>query len=123
MDEISNRPFTVESLTIAGKIISVTSSPDPMVRGGTASITVNLRNTGNMVWPTAKITVKIYKPDGKLYGTYNLSIENLPPNVDSSFSIKVKVAPTAPSGTYNSEISLASGAEQVDMYKGTIQVA
>jgi hypothetical protein len=93
-----------------------------MVRGGTGTITVNVRNTGNIVWSTAKIAVRIYRPDGRLYGTYNIMVKSLPPNVDSSFSTKVQIVSSAPSGTYGSDVSLVYGASQVDFYKGTVQV-
>jgi hypothetical protein len=121
LDE-TTRPFTVEPPSITGRIVSVAFNPNPMVRGGTGTITVNVKNTGNMVWSTAKITVKIYRPDGRLYGTYNIVVKNLPPNVESNYSTEVQIISNAPSGTYGSGVSLTYGASQVDFYKGTVQV-
>jgi hypothetical protein len=97
----------------SGVIVSVADSPDPVVHGGTATFTVKIKNTGNLVWSNAKITIKILKPDGKLAKTLTITARNVQPGVEYTYTkdwrIPTRISTSAPIGTYTYNVYLTYG--------------
>jgi len=108
----------------SGVIVSLADSPDPVAPGGTATFTVKIKNTGNLVWSNAKITIKILKPDGKLAKTLTINARNIQPGIEYTYTKDWRVPSTAPLGTYTYNVYLKYGATTLDQQKpaGTIQI-
>ena len=75
--------FTVEAPNPTGHINSVTERPNPVARGGTAAFAVVVQNTGNTIWPSGRVVVKIYGPSGILATTQTLTISNIAPGTQT----------------------------------------
>jgi hypothetical protein len=101
--------FTVESIVVAGTIVSFSASPDPVARQGTAQFAVTVKNTGNTVWSRATITVKIYGPDGTLVAAPKLAVRKIQPGAECSYVVLWKVRASAPTGIYRYEIYINCG--------------
>jgi hypothetical protein len=107
LDSETGRTFTVESPVIAGQIVWVADTPDPVSHGGTATFTVTFRNTGNIVWSSARITVKVYKPGGTVLATQRiLTVMNVAPGVDYTRNLTWLVPSTSPTGEYTYTVTL-----------------
>jgi len=117
LDQKIGQGFTVQAPIITGDIVSVTDSPDPALHSTTATFTVKIKNTGNIVWSSAKITVKIYKPDGTLSTTRSLTVTNIQPGVEYSYRISWAI-PGAPRGTYTYDAQLYYGTTLLDSHTG-----
>ena len=61
-------------------------------------------NTGNTVWSSGKVAVKIYKPDGKLYTTKSLSVSNIQPDVEYAYNIKWTTSSGTRTGIYRYDV-------------------
>lgn len=109
LDQKTGGSFTVNQAVIAGSIISVSDSPDPVARSRTLSFKVAIKNTGNNVWSSASVTVKIYGPDGKLAATPVLTISNVQPGVQKSYTVNWKVPSNAQKGVWRYEVYLNYG--------------
>jgi archaellum component FlaG (FlaF/FlaG flagellin family) len=110
LDQRVGRHFTVLPAVRAGQIVSVADAPDPVLRGTTATFTVTIKNTGNIVWSTGKIMMKIYKPDGSLATTVSLTIRNVAPNTEYTYTVLSLLVPSSvPVGTYRYNVYLYYG--------------
>jgi hypothetical protein len=109
LDQKTSGSFTVNQAVIAGSIISVSDSPDPVDRGRTLSFKVAIKNTGNNLWSSASVTVKIYGPDGKLAATPVLTISNVQPGVQKSYTVSWKVPSNSQKGVWRYEVYLNYG--------------
>jgi len=111
LDSSIGNTVTVVPMVKTGEITSVTDAPDPVARGETATFTVTVKNTGNTIWSSGKVKVKIYKPDGTtLYTTKSLSISNLMPGVEYTYNVKWTVSSYATTGTYRYDVYFYYGA-------------
>jgi uncharacterized repeat protein (TIGR01451 family) len=107
LDDDTGHTFTVEPRVIAGTIISVADAPDPVTHGTTATFTVTFRNTGNIAWASARVTVKVYKPGGTVLATQRmLTVMNVAPGVDYTRDLTWLVPATATAGTYSYTVTL-----------------
>jgi len=106
MDSETGRSFTVEPAIVTGDIVSIADAPDPVARRGTATFTVKIKSTGNIIWPNARITVNIYRAGGKIPVSCVLSVMNILPGPEYTFNIQWRVPPGFPAGTYNYDRSL-----------------
>jgi len=101
----------------SGIIVSVADSPDPVLHGGTATFTVTIKNTGNLVWANAKITIKILKPDGKLAKTLTINARNIQPGIEYTYTkdwrIPTRISTSAPIGTYSYNVYLTYGSTAI----------
>ena len=104
LDQVTGQSFTVQPVVMTGEIVSVADAPDPVTRGSTVTFTVTVENTGNVIWSSGKVTVKIYKPGGSLYTTKSLSISNILPGVEYTYNVKWTVSSYAPKGTYRYDV-------------------
>ena len=121
LDQLTGRSFTVQPAVIAGKIISATDSPDPVRAGLKTTFTVKVTNTGNIAWPAAQITIKIYNPDGTLAATILLKASNVKPGTD--YTYKAQWASARLKGAYTYEVYLDCATYRIDTSTGnTIQV-
>ena len=99
LDQVTGQGFTVQPAVKSGEILSVTADPDPVGQGGATAFTVTFENTGNVVWSTAKLTAKIYKPGStSVYTTKSLSISNIAPGVEYTYNVKWAVSSYADGG-------------------------
>jgi len=105
--------FTVDPAVVAGSILSVSDSPDPVARRKTATFTVTVKNTGNIVWP-AVITIKIYGPDGALTATRNLGDKKLQPSVEYTYRITWNVPSSTQAGIFHYEVYLKHGSIEIN---------
>jgi hypothetical protein len=113
LDQDTGQRFTVQSPLKTGKILSVAASPDPVGQGGATAFTVTFRNTGNVIWSTAKLTARIYKPGSTtVYATRSLTVSKIAPNVEYSYQVKWKPSSSASLGTYTYDVYLT--------YKSTV---
>jgi hypothetical protein len=108
LDQKTDGSFTVDPRVIAGSIVSVSDSPDPVARGKTVTFAVTVKNTGNIVWP-AVITIKIYRPDGALTATRTLTGKKLQPNVEYTYRITWKAPSRTEAGVFHYEVYLKHG--------------
>jgi len=121
LDQLTGQSFTVQPAVITGKILSVTDSPDPVRSGRKATFTVKIMNTGNIAWPAAQISIKIYKPDGTLATTISLKASNVQPGIENTYKAQWTAARLK--GTYTYEVYLDYATYRVDSSAGnTIQV-
>lgn len=107
LDQLTRQSFTVQASIISGQIISVSDSPDPVTRRGTATFTITIKNTGNIVWSSARITVKIYKSSGTLATQRIVTVMNVAPGVDYTRSLTWLVPATSPTGQYTYTVAVA----------------
>jgi hypothetical protein len=107
LDDYTGQTFTVETPVKTGTIVSVVDSPDPVLHGHTATFTVTFRNTGNIVWSSARITVKIYKPGGTVLATQRmLTVMNVAPGVEYTRNLTWLVPATSTTGEYTYTVTL-----------------
>ena len=102
LDQKTDGSFTVDPAIIAGSIVSVSDAPDPVARGKTVKFAVTVENTGNVVWSSASITIKIYRPDGTLLATPLITVK-IQPGV-YTYQIAWKVPSSAPRGIWHYEV-------------------
>jgi hypothetical protein len=104
--------------------VSVTYSPDPVTRGRTATFTVTIDNTGNVVWLGAKIVIMIYTPGGALYTMLTLTVaSNILPRVEYTYNIGWAVPIYMTTGAYRYDVYLYYGTTVIDKnLANTIQV-
>jgi hypothetical protein len=106
LDSKTGESFTVETPVKTGSILSVVDEPDPVMRGHTATFTITFRNTGNIVWSSAHVTVKIYKPGGTLATQRIVTVINVVPGVDYTRSLTWLVPSTSPTGQCTYTVTL-----------------
>jgi len=125
LDQVADQGFTVQPPVKTGEILSVTANPDPVGQGGATAFTVVFKNTGNIIWSTAKLTAKIYKPDSTtVYATRTLTVSKIAPNVEYSYQVKWKPSSSAALGTYTYDIHLTYRSVGLDSSIGnTVKVA
>jgi hypothetical protein len=111
LDEKTDGGFKVR--VPSGIIVSVADSPDPVAPGGTATFTVKIKNTGNLVWSNAKITIKIFKPDGKLAKTLTINARNIQPGIEYTYTKDWRTSTRAPIGTYTYNVYLTYGSTAI----------
>ena len=105
LDEVAGQGFTVETPLKSGEILVIADSPDPVLHGKTATFTVVVKNTGNTIWSSGKVTIKIHKPGStSLYTTKSLSISNIAPGVEYTYDVKWAVSSYATTGTYTYDV-------------------
>jgi photosystem II stability/assembly factor-like uncharacterized protein len=105
---------TVEPIMKTGVIISV-DAPSGFTRPGTVTFTVKVMNTGNTIWSSGKVTVKIYKPSSaSVYTTKSLSLSNIVPGVEYAYNIKWPVSSSAMTGTYAYDVCFYYGTKLTD---------
>jgi len=109
VNETASLASTTQLPIIAGKIVSVSDSPDPVTRGQSVAFTVKIKNIGNVVWSGAIITIKIYNPDGTLYATPTLNVGNIRPGVAYTYNISWKAPTDVPRGIWRYEVYLNYG--------------
>jgi subtilisin family serine protease len=102
--------FEVEPARIEGAILSV-SDDGPVSPGKTISFTVEIENTGNIIWKSgnAKIVVKIYDPTGKLVKTLTKTLKETIPGLEYTYSLSWKLPTKAKKGTYTYDVYLYHG--------------
>lgn len=108
-DQRTGGSFTVNQVVIAGSLVSVSDSPDPVARGRTMSFKIAIMNSGNIVWSRASVTVKIYRPDGTLAATPVLTAGNVQPGAQNSYTLSWKVPSNAQKGVWRYEVYLNYG--------------
>jgi archaellum component FlaG (FlaF/FlaG flagellin family) len=105
LDSSIGNTVKVEPMVKTGEIISVEDAPDPLTRPGTATFTVTVKNTGNFIWSSGKVTVKIHKPAStSVYTTKSLSISNIAPGAEYTYNVKWAVSSYATTGTYTYDV-------------------
>jgi len=105
LDSSIGNTVTVEPIVKTGEIVSVADAPDPLARPGTATFTVTVKNTGNTIWSSGKVTIKIHKPgSATVYTTKSLSISNIVPGVEYTYNVKWTVSSSATTGTYTYDV-------------------
>jgi uncharacterized membrane protein len=109
LDQRTDGTFTVNQAIIAGSIVSVSDSPDPVARGRTVGFTVTVKNTGNIAWSSTSVTVKIYGPDGKLFATPVLAAGSTQPGTQKSYTVSWKVPSNAQKGLWRYEVYVNYG--------------
>jgi len=125
LDQVADQGFTVQPPVKTGEILSVTADPDPVGAGGATAFTVVFKNTGNIIWSTAKLTAKIYKPDSTTpYTTRYRTVSKIAPNVEYSYQVKWKPSSSAPLGTYTYDVYLTYRSTVLDSsISNTVTVA
>jgi parallel beta-helix repeat protein len=110
LDEALDNTFTVETASITGEILSV-SDDGPVSPGKAISFTVEIENTGNIIWKSgnAKIVVKIYDPTGKLVKTLTKTLKETIPGLEYTYSLSWKLPTKAKKGTYTYDVYLYHG--------------
>jgi len=109
LDQKTDGSFTVNTAIIAASIASVSDSPDPVATGRTVTFTVTFTNTGNTVWSSSSINIKLYKSDGALGTTLILKVSNIQPGAKYTCQIAWKVPSSGPRGTWRYEVYLYYG--------------
>jgi uncharacterized protein YfaS (alpha-2-macroglobulin family) len=109
LDRRAGGTFTVNQAIIAGSLVSVSDSPDPVARGRTVGFTVTIKNTGNIAWSSTSVTVKIYRPDGTLVATSVLAAGSIQPGAQKSSTVSWKVPSTAQRGVWRYEVYVNYG--------------
>jgi uncharacterized protein YfaS (alpha-2-macroglobulin family) len=108
-DQRTGGSFTVNQVVIAGSLVSVSDSPDPVARGRTVSFKIAIMNSGNIVWSSASVTVKIYRPDGTLAATPVLTAGKVQPGAQSSYTLSWRVPSNAQKGVWRYEVYVNYG--------------
>ena len=109
LDQRAGGSFTVNQAIIKGSLASVSDSPDPVSRGRTVSFKFAITNTGNVVWSSASVAVKIYGPDGKLVATPVLATGSIQPGAKNSYTVSWKVPSNAQKGVWRYEVYVNYG--------------
>jgi uncharacterized membrane protein len=109
LDQRAGGTFTVNQAIVTGTIVSASDSPNPVAHGHTIGFTVVVKNTGNVAWSSAKVTVKIYGPDGKLVATPVLATGNIQPDAQKSYTVSWKVPSNAQKGIWHYEVYVNYG--------------
>ena len=105
LDKVAGQGFTVETPFKSGEILVIADSPGPVLHGKTATFTIVVKNTGNTIWSSGKVTIKIHKPDSTtVYTTKSLSISNIAPGVEYTYNLKWAVSSYATTGTYTYDV-------------------
>jgi len=91
------------SPSTTGSIVSVSDSPDPVARRGTVNFSVTVKNTGNIVWSSSTVTIKIYRPDGTLVATPKVTVKSIQPGGQYIYRISWRVPYNAPTGIWHYE--------------------
>jgi hypothetical protein len=120
LDQKLGQSFTVQPPIVSGVILSIRDN-GPVARGATAAFTVTIKNTGNTIWPSAKITIKVNRPDGKLFATLTLSVKKVVPGVEYQNTKNLMVPSNAHTGTYAYIVTLNQNM-QLDSQTLAIQV-
>ena len=68
------------------------------------SFSVTIKNTGNIVWSSATITIKIYRPDGTLVAAPVVTLGGIQPGGQSTYRINWSVPHSAPRGIWHYDI-------------------
>jgi len=125
LDQVADQGFTVRPAVKTGEILSVTADPDPVGQGGATAFTVVFKNTGNVIWSTARLTAKIHKPASTtVYATRSLTVSKIVPNVEYSYQVKWKSSSSAALGTYTYDVHLTYRSTVLDSRAGnTVKVA
>jgi subtilisin family serine protease len=110
LDEALDNTFTVETASITGEILSV-SDDGPVSPGKTINFTVEVENTGNIIWKSgnAKIVIKIYDPAGKPVKTLTKTLGETVPGLEYTYSLSWKLPTSAKKGTYTYDVYLYYG--------------
>jgi hypothetical protein len=87
-----------------GSIVSVADSPDPVARRRTVNFSVTVKNTGNIVWSGATVTIKIYRPDGSLAATPAVTVKSIQPGGQYTYRVSWRVPYNAPTGIWHYEV-------------------
>jgi hypothetical protein len=109
LDQKADGSFTVNQAIISGSIISVSRSANRVARGGAIGFKVTIKNTGNIAWSKASISVKIYGPDGTLVATPVLTTGIIKPNSQNSYTISWRVPSGAARGVWRYEVYVNYG--------------
>jgi uncharacterized protein YfaS (alpha-2-macroglobulin family) len=75
-----------------------------VARRRTVNFSVTIKNTGNIVWSSATITIKIYRPDGNLAATQAVSVKGIQPGSQYTYRINWRVPYNAPRGIWHYEV-------------------
>jgi len=114
LDQRTDGSFTVSPIVIAGSVVSVSDTPDPVARRKTVSFSVTINNTGNIAWSSAKITIKIYRPDGTLVASPAFTVKGVQFGAPKTYKMGWWVVPsTAVLGVYHYEVYLSYGSALV----------
>ena len=103
-EPLSETATLASSAIITGRIVSVSDSPDPVARRRTVNFSITIKNTGNIVWSSATITIKIYRPDGALVATPALTVKGIQPGGQYSYRISWRVPYNAPRGIWHYKV-------------------
>jgi len=119
LSQLTGEAFTVQPPDVKGLLVSVIDSPDPVGRGKTATFTVRIKNIGgNLIWPSAKISIKIYKPDGSQYTTLSLTVKDVMPGTEYTYNMKWTTSYYASKGTYRYDVYFYYGTTLIDSKTG-----
>lgn len=113
LDQKTDGSFTVDPRIIAGSIVSVSDSPDPVARRKTVTFAVTIKNTGNVVASSARVAIKIYGPDGNLVATRTFNAKKIQPAAENTYNVNWKVPSGAPIGVCHYDAFLDFGAVSV----------
>jgi len=102
--ESTSTMTSTTSPVMTGSIVSVSDSPDPVARRLTVNFSVTVKNTGNIVWSGATITIKIYRPDGTLVAAPVMTFGGIQPGGQSTYRISWSVPNGAPRGIWHYEV-------------------
>jgi uncharacterized protein YfaS (alpha-2-macroglobulin family) len=69
----------------------------------TVNFSVTVKNTGNIVWSSATVTIKIYRPDGTLVAAPAVTVK-IQPGGQYTCRISWKVPYNAPTGILHYEV-------------------
>jgi hypothetical protein len=106
---VSETASLVSTTVISGTILSVSDTPDPVSRKKTANFAVKISNTGNIAWSSATVTIKIYRPDGRLADTLTVTVGGIQPGSQYTAKINWKVPSSGPKGVWHYEVYVNSG--------------
>ena len=108
------------------EIVSLGVVPDSsgVDQGTRMTFTINVQNTGSKDMSSARVQLKILKPDGKLAKTLTITARNIQPGIEYNYTKNWRVPSTAPLGTYTYNVYLKYGATTLEQQEpaGTIQI-
>jgi C1A family cysteine protease len=105
-DQGAGGSFTVRAAVITGSITSISDRPDPVARRKTVVFSVTIKNTGNIAWSSAGVTIKIYRLDGVLFATAAVTTKVIKPGGQYTCKISWKVPSTAQQGVWHYDVYL-----------------
>jgi hypothetical protein len=118
LDQRTGLTFTVGTPVYTGSILSV-SGPGSVARGGEATFTVTVENTGNMYWPHATIIVEVHGPQPHSLATsLTLTISNTMPLQSYPCTLTWMVPSGAAPGAYTYDVFFYYGTSKLDMKTG-----